>query len=144
MAISVLFLYSCIYLLILFLDKIYNPIKKLRKNRITKLDYYRDELNEYSPLINAKILGKDIFDQDVIVSMLLYLNEKELDNNSSALKPHEKEFIDKKDFIFHDLKNNQKTSYINTTLKRHIEDLPCKCYLLMYWSYFLTVCTKWG
>lgn len=60
MAISILFLYSCIYLLILFLDKIYNPIKKLRKNRITKLDYYRDELNEYSPIILSLPIFKNI------------------------------------------------------------------------------------
>ena len=122
--ILILILYSCIYLGLLFLEKIYNPIKKIRIKKIDKIKYYGDELDEYSPLINAKILGKDIFDQDVVVSMLLYLNEKESNYNISELKSHEKEFLEKKDFIFYDLKNHESTLYINnTTLKRHIEDL---------------------
>ena len=109
---------------LLFLEKIYIPIKKINKYKINKLEYYRDELNEYSPLINAKILDKDIYDQDVIVAMLLYIDEKKLDKNSTELLKHEKEFIDKEKFIFHDIRNRQNTLlYENTTLKEYIEDL---------------------
>ena len=75
---------------LLFLEKIYIPIKKINRYRINKLEYYRDELNEYSPLIIAKILDKDIYDQDVIVAMLLYIDEKELDKNSTELLKNEK------------------------------------------------------
>ena len=119
----ILVLYSCIYLLLLFLERLYNPLKIIKKNKITKIKYYRDELDYYSPLINAKILGKNIFDQDVIVSMILYLEEKQKNNEISKLMPHEKEFIEKKKFIFHDLKNKVNTAYLDATLKRHIEDL---------------------
>lgn len=109
---------------LLFLEKIYIPIKRINRYKINKLEYYRDELNEYSPLINAKILDKDIYDQDVIVAMLLYIDEKNLDKNSTELLKHEKEFIDKEKFIFHDIRNRQNTLlYENTTLKEYIEDL---------------------
>lgn len=55
--------------------------------------------------------------------MLLYIDEKNLDKNSTELLKHEKEFIDKENFIFHDIRNHQDTPYVNTTLKKHIEDL---------------------
>ena len=85
----------------------------MRKVKIEKIRYYREELDEYSPMMNAKILGKDIFDSDVITSMILYLEDKGWDGNTEiaednkAFLKHEKLFIKEIKAIFLYLQNRR-------------------------------------
>lgn len=93
----------------------------MAKKRVQEIDYYREPLNEYSPLIQAKLMGRDIQDKDVITAMVLYLKEKNIavinDDNKLVinkeydLKKHEKFFVDDMGFIFGDLYNHTKTKY---------------------------------
>lgn len=119
-------LFSLIGLVFIFLEiqqKILKNIKTIKSNRksIKYIRYYREKIDDYSPLIYAKLLNKKITNSDVIVSMILFLEEKNIidrDNqnniiikNNSNLKQHEKFFIEKIRFIFSDLYHNTKTKY---------------------------------
>lgn len=65
-----------VYLFFLVKYKILIPRKQIKENMGEKPKYYREIIDKYSPLMNAKLLGKDIFHQDVITAMVLYLKNK--------------------------------------------------------------------
>lgn len=120
-------IYIIIFLFLLVKIKIIQPINIIRKNKVEKVFYYREELNDYSPLIYAKLLGKDIYNSDSIIAMILYLRNKgwnQNDNNVDDMKvmDHEKFFIEKSKFIFGDLYSNENSHYNNKTLKQALED----------------------
>jgi len=108
-------------------QKIIKNIKTIKNNRknIKHIEYYREKIDDYSPLIYAKLLNKRITNSDVIISMILFLEEKniiDIDSqnniiikNNANLKEHEKFFIEKIKFIFYDLYHNTKTKYIGST-----------------------------
>ena len=105
----IIFIIELFYLIVLLLEKIVMPIHKTKKSGINKNRYYREELNNCSPMINAILLNKNIFSADVIASMILYLEEKGYDGNkeykNDSLLPHEQAFIKNKDFYLSYLKN---------------------------------------
>lgn len=117
-------------------EKILKNIKivKTNKKNINNIEYYREKLDDYSPLIYAKLLNKDIATSDTIISMILYLEEKNIIDideqnnlivkNNKNLKRHEKFFIEKMKFIFSDLYHHTKTKYSeNYTVIEYLERL---------------------
>ena len=103
----------------LFIRKIVEPTLSLMKRKTDlTYDYYREELKEYSPMITAKLLGKDILSNDVIVAMILYLEE-----TKRSLLPHEKFFLEHKKELFHDIKYKENTKYKDVTIKVYLVDL---------------------
>ena len=114
----VMIVYKVILLLIYIFKKILRPIKNIKKIKNEGYDYYREELIEYSPMINAILVGKSIYNKDVIVSMYMYLEEKK-----ENLLPHEKFFYENRDKILFDIKNNQLSKYEDTTLTWKMLDL---------------------
>lgn len=97
-----LFIVELLYLILLVFEKIILPLHIINKTGINKNKYYRDELSNYSPFINAILLNRDIFDADVIAAMFLYLEDKGYDGSKTygnyKLLPHELDFIQKQDF----------------------------------------------
>ena len=116
--IFVIILYKSFFSLVYFYKKIVESLIQMRKHSVEKYDYYREELKEYSPMINAKIIGRQVFSNDVIVSMLLYLDEKK-----TPLCPHEQFFVDHKEQIFKDLKDGTDSDYEDTVLEWKLIDL---------------------
>lgn len=114
-------------------EKLLKSIKIIKKN-IKNIEYYREKLDDYSPLIYAKLLDKDIATSNAIISMILYLEEKNIIDideqnnlivkNNKNLKRHEKFFIEKMKFIFSDLHHHTKTKYSeNYTVIEYLERL---------------------
>lgn len=99
---KILFIIELLYLILLALEKIISPLHSINKTEINKSKYYRDELSNYSPFINAILLNRNIFDADVIVAMFLYLEDKGYYGSTTYqndnLLPHELDFIQKQDF----------------------------------------------
>lgn len=97
-----LFIIELLYLILLVFEKIILPLHGIKINGINKNKYYRDELSNYSPFINAILLNRHIFDADVIAAMFLYLEEKGYDGSktyrNNNLLSHELDFIQKQDF----------------------------------------------
>ena len=116
--IFVIVLYQTFLLTIYFYKKIVEPLIQMKKHSVVKYDYYREELKEYSPMISAKIIGRNVFSNDVIVSMILYLEEKK-----TVLCPHEQFFVDHKNQIFKDLKEGTDSDYEDTVLEWKLIDL---------------------
>ena len=77
------------------------------KRNIDKFEYYREPINNLSPMMCAKLMGKNIANKDVITAMILYL--KDIDYQSKEIRNHEKFFIKNKNAIFYDLYNHKKT-----------------------------------
>ena len=103
-----LFVLELFYLILLALEKIILPLYNTNKIGINKKQYYREELSNYSPFINAIILNRNIFDADVIAAMFLYLEDKGYDGSKTyqndKLLSHEIKFIQKQDFYLSYLK----------------------------------------
>lgn len=97
-----LFIIELFYLILLALEKIILPLCDVDKTGINKHEYYREELSNYSPFINAILLNKDISNADVIAAMFLYLEDKGYDGSkmyyNDNLLPHELDFIQNQDF----------------------------------------------
>lgn len=120
---SIYFLLSIIYIVILFDKKLLEDIRREIeiKKKVNKMDYYRDKLDDYSPLMCSKLLGKKLYDKDSITSMILYLREKDYieigENNTFIIKnrdlmrEHEIFFVENSKFIFTDLYHKTNTKY---------------------------------
>lgn len=132
----ILLVISFVFIVIEFRQKILKNIKTIKKNNgnIENTEYYREKIQDYSPLIYAKLLNKKINNSDVIISMLLYLEEKNIIDideenniivkNDKNIKKHEKFFIKHMKFIFADLYHNTKTKYnSNYTIIRYLDRL---------------------
>lgn len=122
--------YTSAFLVILFIFKIIIPLKKIKENQVQKHTYYRDKIDQYSPLMNAKLLGKDIFDQDVITAMILYLKSKGwqemrmIDDTSVQKKQfmeNEFVFIKNQHNLFMSINNKKEESSQGITAKEKIE-----------------------
>ena len=120
--------YIIFYIIVLLKRKLIEPFSEMRKTRIEEIEYYREELDRYSPMINAKILGKDIFDSDVITSMILYLEDKGWDGNTEITEEnrtflkHEKLFIERSKMIFLFLQNRRENKKELKLLKYYMEE----------------------
>ena len=79
----------------------------IHKRNIDKFEYYREPINNLSPMMCAKLMGKNIANKDVVTAMILYL--KDIDYQSKEIRNHEKFFIKNKNAIFYDLYNHKKT-----------------------------------
>ncbi|MBQ2938020.1 MAG: DUF2207 domain-containing protein [Clostridia bacterium] len=116
-----------------------NLIKSLKKSfyinkNVKKIEYYRDCLDEISPLMSAKLMGKNVFDKDAITAMILYLKDKNIIvqndenkfimNNQKDIRDHERFFIERSKFIFYDLYNRKETRYnAEYTVIQYLEKL---------------------
>lgn len=134
-------IYTSFYIILLLKRKILIPLTNIKKDGIEKIQYYREELDKYSPIMNAKLLGKDIFDPDVITAMILYLKDKGWNKETKTLEEnknfltHEQKFIEKSKIIFSYLYNKKGWTFLYskeemekenknewTLLKRSIEE----------------------
>ena len=122
--------YTSIFLLVLFKYKILVPLKQIKENEVEGHTYYREKIDQYSPLMNAKLLGKDIFDQDVITSMILYLRSKgwqegqevdEVKSSKNKFMKNEIAFIKYSQWIFMGINDNNNFKIGNMDIKEIIE-----------------------
>lgn len=120
--------YMIFCVIVLMLIKLIQLISAIKRRKKEQIQYYREELDEYSPMINAKLIGKDIFDSDVITAMILYLKDKgwEIENmttkENSAFMEHEHFFIKYSKLLFLRLKNKRENINEFNQLKYYIED----------------------
>ena len=126
----ILILYIIIFLGILVKYKILIPLRQIKENMVEKHKYYREKIDKYSPLMNAKLLGKDIFDKDVITAMILYLRNKGWQNNQSFNKKRLKKedfmeneilFIEYSKHIFIGLNNKKNFKIGNINIKEILD-----------------------
>lgn len=120
MQVTILLIISLIFIVCEVKEKLIKNIKNIKKNKesIEKIEYYREQINDYSPLIYAKLLNKDIHNQDVITSTILYLEEKEIiyidemghiwENEQKNILESEKFFILNSPYLLSDKHENNK------------------------------------
>lgn len=142
-ALSILAFHSMFFIIVMLNESTIKKLKVIGKKKEKKpnIKYEREIINDYSPLIAAKLLGKDITNPDVITAMILYLQEKNLTiinedgklllNLRKEILEHEKFFMQESDIIFSDLYNksiiktryNNKYTYIQYLEKLVYEDM---------------------
>lgn len=137
-SLSILAFHSIFFIIIMVNESVKKKLDVAfcEKQKIPNIKYEREVINQYSPLIAAKLLGKNITNPDVVTAMILYLQEKKLAikdeegtlllNLRNKILEHEKFFIQESEVIFSDLYNKSitKTKYNNQyTYIQYLEKL---------------------
>ena len=114
---------SLLLIAILFEDAVLSRIyywNAEKEQHTQEYNYYKDPLNEISPMMGALLLKKKIDNPDVVAAMILYMknlgikldkNYKPEDLKNIKLRKHEKFFALNKDILFSGFFNDAEVQY---------------------------------